>query len=31
MDPPESVRVLFGGHKFVCDRCAGTKAEPQPD
>jgi hypothetical protein len=28
MDPPEKVRVLFGEHKFVCDRCAGTKTEP---
>ena len=30
MDPPEKVRVLFGEHKFVCDRCAGAKTEPPP-
>jgi DnaJ-class molecular chaperone len=30
MDPFERVRVIFGDHKFVCDRCAGTKTELPP-
>jgi len=30
VDPPESFRVVFGDHKFVCDRCVGTKIEPPP-
>jgi DnaJ-class molecular chaperone len=30
MEPSEKVRQLFGEHKFVCDRCGGTKTEPAP-
>jgi hypothetical protein len=30
MEPTEKLRVLFGKHKFVCDRCGGTGTEPPP-
>jgi len=28
MDPPESIRAIFGDHDFVCARCDGTGIEP---
>lgn len=30
MEPSEKVREIFGDHKFVCDRCGGTKTERAP-
>jgi DnaJ-class molecular chaperone len=29
VDTPERFRSMFGDHKFVCDRCGGTKIEQQ--